>query len=104
MTIDVLCATTSNISLSGAPKTVDALVRFLRTTHNDLEAPARSVAPAIRTVLDEIARMPGILLARMTGSGATCFGVFESSFDAQMAATALGQSHPDWWIRPTTLS
>lgn len=82
---------------------VPALVRHLRTTRNDLEPPAREIAPVIGEVLDEIARMPGILLARMSGSGATCFGLFESAFEAELATTALQRSHPDWWVASTTL-
>ncbi len=80
-----------------------AVIRFLRATRNDLEVPGRKIAPAIANVLDEIARMPGVLMARMSGSGATCFGLFETGLDAQMAATALGRSHPSWWIAPTVL-
>jgi 4-diphosphocytidyl-2-C-methyl-D-erythritol kinase len=79
------------------------LARYLRTTRNDLEAPARAIAPAIGEVLNEISRMPGVELARMSGSGATCFGIFESGFEAEMAATALQSSHPTWWVAPTTL-
>jgi 4-diphosphocytidyl-2-C-methyl-D-erythritol kinase len=94
---------TGKVSLPGAFDNSDALIRFLRTTRNDLEAPARTIAPAIRTALDEISRMPGIQIARMTGSGATCFGLFETGLDARMAATALTRSHPDWWIAPTVL-
>jgi 4-diphosphocytidyl-2-C-methyl-D-erythritol kinase len=82
-----------------------ALLRALRTTTtNDLEPPARAVAPVIGDVLDELRRMPGIQLARMSGSGATCFGIFESAFEAELAVTALESTHTDWWIKTTTLS
>jgi 4-diphosphocytidyl-2-C-methyl-D-erythritol kinase len=82
---------------------VEPLVRYLRTTRNDLEKPARAIAPIIADALDELARMPGILLSRMSGSGATCFGIFESAFEAEMAATAISHSHPDWWVVPTVV-
>lgn len=77
----------------------DALARYLRTTKNDLEAPAKEIAPVIREVLGELARMPGILLARMSGSGATCFGLFEDGVSSDMAAIALAHSHPGWWVK-----
>lgn len=77
----------------------DDLARFLRSLSNDLEAPAKEIAPAIREVLGEIARMPGVLLARMSGSGATCFGLFEDEGASQMAAIALAHSHPGWWVQ-----
>jgi 4-diphosphocytidyl-2-C-methyl-D-erythritol kinase len=80
-----------------------AVVRYLRGTRNDLEPAAREIVPEIGTVLDEIARMPGIMITRMSGSGATCFGLFESRLEAEMAATALSRSHPAWWIAPTVL-
>jgi 4-diphosphocytidyl-2-C-methyl-D-erythritol kinase len=94
--------------VSTVDQTVDmrdarTLIAFLRTTGNDLEAPAREVAPAIGEVLGEIARMPGILLARMSGSGATCFGLFEDDAAAEMAAIALGHSNPDWWVQATRI-
>jgi 4-diphosphocytidyl-2-C-methyl-D-erythritol kinase len=104
----VFAALKSRTGLGHAPKasdlsSVEALLAYLRMTRNDLEAPARALAPAVGEVLGEIARMPGARLARMSGSGATCFGLFTSSDDAQMAAIALGHSHPGWWVTATTL-
>jgi 4-diphosphocytidyl-2-C-methyl-D-erythritol kinase len=78
-------------------------VSQLKSSRNDLEAPAREISPAIGEVLDELSRMPGITLWRMSGSGATCFGLFESGFEAELAAAALSSSHPDWWVKATTL-
>jgi 4-diphosphocytidyl-2-C-methyl-D-erythritol kinase len=75
-----------------------ALVRFLHSTTNDLEAPARAVAPVIGEVLEEIARLPGVLLARMSGSGASCFGLFVDEHLAGAAAILLRQRRPNWWI------
>ena len=80
------------------------LIEFLKTTANDLEAPARAIAPAIGEVLSELSRMPGIELWRMSGSGATCFGLFEDDGAAQMAATALAHSHPQWWVQATRIA
>ena len=80
-----------------------ALLAYLKTTRNDLEAPAETVAPVIREVLGELSRMPGIGFARMSGSGATCFGLFVDQAAAEIAAIALAHSHPDWWIKPAAL-
>jgi 4-diphosphocytidyl-2-C-methyl-D-erythritol kinase len=61
---------------------------------NDLEAPAISLCPQIAEVLAAISAKPGCLLARMSGSGATCFGIFQSAAAAAAAAAALPAG---WW-------
>ncbi len=76
-----------------------ALTAFLKGTSNDLQAPAIAIAPVIGEVLGEMSRMPGALLWRMSGSGATCFALFEEPDEAQMAAIALAHSHPQWWVQ-----
>jgi 4-diphosphocytidyl-2-C-methyl-D-erythritol kinase len=81
---------------------VHALVRFLNETANDLEAPARVMAPAIGEVLRAIGELPGVLLARMSGSGATCFGLFSDEERTRTAGPLLRARHPDWWIAETT--
>jgi 4-diphosphocytidyl-2-C-methyl-D-erythritol kinase len=68
---------------------------------NDLEAPARGVCPAIGDVLASIAAQPGCLLARMSGSGATCFGLFPDLAAAEHAADATAR--PGWWVRAGAL-
>ena len=73
----------------------------LRSSVNDLEAPAMSIAPPIRRVLKAIANEPDCQLARMSGSGATCFGLYRSREALQQAATSLKSRHPDWWIEAT---
>ena len=80
------------------------LIAFLKTTGNDLQAPALVLAPAIVEVLHELARMPGVELARMSGSGATCFALFEDASSAEMAAIALSHSHPQWWVKATRIA
>jgi 4-diphosphocytidyl-2-C-methyl-D-erythritol kinase len=77
------------------------LLRFLETTRNDLEEPARRLQPVIGEVLATIAAMPGALLARMSGSGATCFGIFADDHCCRRAAEILKQSSPSWWVAPT---
>jgi 4-diphosphocytidyl-2-C-methyl-D-erythritol kinase len=77
---------------------VASLVRFLQTTTNDLEAPAREIAPQIGEVLDEISSQPGVLLTRMTGSGATCFGIFDDPVKSRNAMISMTEQHDDWIV------
>ncbi|MEJ0025462.1 MAG: 4-(cytidine 5'-diphospho)-2-C-methyl-D-erythritol kinase [Rhizomicrobium sp.] len=76
-----------------------SLAEYLRSTRNDLEAPALAIAPAIGEALAALRAQPGIHLARMSGSGATCFGLFEDDGSAEMAAIALARSYPGWWVK-----
>jgi 4-diphosphocytidyl-2-C-methyl-D-erythritol kinase len=64
---------------------------------NDLEAPARRLLPVIGEVLDRLAAQPGALLVRMSGSGATCFALFENGAARDAADGALALAAPDWW-------
>ena len=70
---------------------------WLATQRNDLEAPARQIAPVIGTVLETLAACDEALLARMSGSGATCFALFEAEEAARAAAHKLQSAQPDWW-------
>ena len=76
---------------------------LLLRTRNDLEQPAIAVAPVIGDVLNALREQDGIDLARMSGSGATCFGIFVDRCTAVHAARALRSTHPDWWVRVTIL-
>ena len=71
-----------------------AMARDLAAFANDLEAAAIALRPEIATALRAIAELPGCLLARMSGSGATCFGIFADPAAAARAAAALPRS---WW-------
>lgn len=82
---------------------VDALAAFLRGQRNDLEGPALAVAPAIGTALAALDAQAGCLLARMSGSGATCFGLFETPAAAGAAARAIGRAEPGWWVADAPL-
>ncbi len=73
-----------------------ALAEGLRGLTNDLETPARALCPAIDEVLQRLAALPGALLARMSGSGATCFALFESP-DAAVRAEARADFPARWW-------
>jgi len=81
-----------------------ALLGFLRETRNDLEAAARRLQPVIGTVLEALAALPGVLLARMSGSGATCFALFADEGASHRAAARLRERHADWWIAPTVIT
>ncbi len=70
---------------------------------NDLEAGARRVVPAIGAVLDRLSRSPGARLARMSGSGATCFALFDDRRSAAAARRAIGGERTDWWVAATCL-
>jgi len=80
-----------------------ALLGFLAQTRNDMEPAAKEIAPVIGDVLTELERL-GALLARMCGSGATCYGLFESEGAAQTAACAIAAAHPSWWVTPTRIA
>lgn len=73
-----------------------AMAADLRQCRNDLETPARSLCPAIDGVLSALAAQPGCLLARMSGSGATCFGLFATPEIAAEAAPRLMRD--GWWV------
>ena len=85
-------------------KTVWDLVGYLADAANDLEAPACRFAPLIEEALSAIDREPGCVLAQMSGSGSTCFGLFEQEQFALGAAERMAQDHPEWWVRMTRIA
>lgn len=99
-----LGATPMRAEMPGGFASIAALLDFLRDHPNDLEPPARRLAPVIDEVSHAIARLPGCLLARLSGSGATCYGLFGSRAEADRAAEALSHSYSDWWIAATRLA
>jgi 4-diphosphocytidyl-2-C-methyl-D-erythritol kinase len=74
----------------------ESFAASLGDTRNDLEPPARLLAPAIGTVLEALSQTAGCLLSRMSGSGATCFGLFRTPTAAREAAHAVVR--PGWWV------
>ena len=70
---------------------------------NDLEPPAIAIAPVIGEVLALLGQQPGVQLARMSGSGATCFALFDSIDARDSAAGAVAADHPGWWRLKTAL-
>lgn len=95
-----------NASLSDVPSGFAGtahLLDWLAHQRNDLEGPAREVCPAIDAVLVALAAASECRLARMSGSGATCFGLFETRKAAFVAADLLRRAHPDWWVQGGSL-
>ncbi|WP_042995310.1 4-(cytidine 5'-diphospho)-2-C-methyl-D-erythritol kinase [Bartonella quintana] len=80
-------------------KTVDSLVEALQETRNDLFIPALKIAPQLSEVLYALDES-GALFSRMSGTGATCFGIFKDKEAAQQAALFIKLMHPDWFVKP----
>jgi 4-diphosphocytidyl-2-C-methyl-D-erythritol kinase len=81
-----------------SPGDAGALAALLAARRNDLTAAAAAQVPAIDGVLASLAASAGALIARMSGSGATCFALYATREEAGEAAADLGASHPDWWV------
>lgn len=81
----------------------DALLGALRKSRNDMEDAAGVLAPVIGDVLAVIAAARGCRLARMSGSGATCFGLFDNCRAAAQAMKVVRRDHPGWWVKTTVL-
>lgn len=75
----------------------------IESWRNDLTAPAVALVPEIADVVGSLIFQPEAICSRMSGSGATCFGLFESLENAQTAADAIAEKHPQWWVAATTL-
>jgi 4-diphosphocytidyl-2-C-methyl-D-erythritol kinase len=86
--------------LSGV-ETLERLLNWLQENGNDLEVPAMSIEPVIGTVLQELRGTSGCHFARMSGSGATCYGLYGNPFDAAEAAAELSKAHVNWWVTAT---
>ena len=106
-TPEVFRARTGGFSASArfteTPTDAVALARFLAVRRNDLEAPALFLAPVIGEVLRALRDLPGCRFARMSGSGATCFALFDDHVEAESAARVLHEHHGDWWVKPGRL-
>jgi 4-diphosphocytidyl-2-C-methyl-D-erythritol kinase len=86
-----------------SPAASASVIAALNASGNDLEAPARRVAPIVGAVLSALSTLPGCKLARMSGSGATCFVLFDDCRASAAAAKLLAHDKPDWWVKPTVL-
>jgi len=83
---------------------VEDWVEVLAANSNDLEAPATRIQPVIGEVIAALNATNGAWLARMSGSGATCFAIFENTAEAQRAAQKIRLDHPQWWVHAGVLS
>jgi 4-diphosphocytidyl-2-C-methyl-D-erythritol kinase len=79
-------------------------VEALAASSNDLEEPATRIQPAIGQVIAALSGTNGAWLARMSGSGATCFAIYENTAEAGRAAEQIRRDHPTWWVHAGTLS
>ena len=90
-------------AVAGGIANRDQILRLIGLQANDLEEPAIAVAPAIAETLTALRALSGCRLARMSGSGATCFALFSTAAEAILAAQALRARHPQWWVRAGAL-
>lgn len=105
-TADVFAARTGEFDARGPslqkPGSADELISVLSIRRNDLQAPACILEPAVGEVLDSLSNQIGCRLARMSGSGATCFGLFTDAASARAAARCMTRARPDWWVIATS--
>lgn len=90
--------------ISYANVSFSMMIESLAARTNDMQEPAILLEPEISTCLKSLTACDGVALTRMSGSGATCFGIFESRSLAEAARRDLSQRHPHWWIRAATVS
>ncbi len=81
----------------------EALLAYALARGNDLEAAAARLAPVVSDVLAALSGLQGVRLARLSGSGPTCFALFASEDHAHRAAATLTETHPDWWVVASSL-
>jgi 4-diphosphocytidyl-2-C-methyl-D-erythritol kinase len=81
----------------------DALIEYVAARGNDLREAASSLAPVIELILRALEALPGARVARLSGSGPTCFALFEKFADAEQGAAGLKRAHPAWWIAASAL-
>jgi 4-diphosphocytidyl-2-C-methyl-D-erythritol kinase len=86
-----------------AGASVEDWVEVLAASTNDLEAPATRIQPVIGEVIAALNATNGAWLARMSGSGATCFAIYENTAEAGRAAEKIRRDHPGWWVHAGTL-
>ena len=94
---------TAEARFDAPPSDPQDLARLLARRRNDLTDAAIALEPAVGTVLAELDRLPDTLLARMSGSGATCFALFATREPAETGAQILREEHPGWWVEAAAL-
>ena len=109
-TVDVFSRVTarSGVDQIGRPpkrlETLHDVTAYLTGARNDLEAPACALAPIIDDVLDALSGQPGCVFVQMSGSGPSCFGLFESRQSALDVAEIVGHAHQNWWVRASRIA
>ena len=93
----------SRNGIADVPREFGALIEFLKQHGNDLTPAASACAPVVGEMLRALQSLPRVKLARMSGSGPTCFALFGSRADAIAAAQKLGDQQSNWWIQPATI-
>ncbi len=78
-------------------------IKFLQKTKNDLQDPAIKLMPEIENILSALSAEENCLLTRMSGSGATCFGLFADKAQAEAAAIRLDEQNPTWWVKTANI-
>ena len=87
-----------------AGASIEDWVEVLAANFNDLEAPATRIQPVIGEVISALSATNGAWLARMSGSGATCFALYENTAEAQRASQKIQLDHPLWWVHAGVLN
>jgi 4-diphosphocytidyl-2-C-methyl-D-erythritol kinase len=83
---------------------VNSLIAFLSRHDNDLTEAAKIIVPEIATTLEALKNTASCRLARMSGSGSACFGLYDDRLTAQNAAQIIKHAHPTWWVQTTMLN
>jgi 4-diphosphocytidyl-2-C-methyl-D-erythritol kinase len=87
-----------------AGASVEDWVEAFAASSNDLESPAMRIQPIIGNVISALSATDGAWLSRMSGSGATCFAIYENTAEAGRAAEKIRRDHPEWWVHSGVLS
>ncbi|MCH7806195.1 MAG: 4-(cytidine 5'-diphospho)-2-C-methyl-D-erythritol kinase [Proteobacteria bacterium] len=90
--------------LALTPELTEDLWTLLKGTHNDLQGPALGMCDEIGKILGALEAAEGTLLTRMSGSGATCYGLYENREAAGSAARTIAAASPGWWVKACTLT
>ena len=93
----------ATLAPQAVPRERGVLIDYLEAHGNDLTDAAIVCAPVVADVLRALSALPGVLLARMSGSGSTCFALFADEAEATAAARRLTEAHKDWWVAPAVL-
>jgi 4-diphosphocytidyl-2-C-methyl-D-erythritol kinase len=97
------CPANDESGVVPVPGETKELVNFLAQRRNDLEPAAIKLCPIISDVLAALSSQPGCALARMSGSGSACFGLFPTSAAAALAARSIASDYPAWWVQAATI-